>query len=325
MGHHSNPSSRYKNRKNRHKKFDEQQRDIKKSIEGQKKEVKKRETQEKREKRRKKISPLFPVEYNLINIKDNNNLFLRIPVKWTLFGRLHKYSNILLDNVLTKNAKAIFGINPEKEPHRFPPPLLRGVRMKAIWKRDIKLKRVGKRYKKETLWPRYNHIFTYKHGKTWYIYIKIDVEALWESNAFWYDAHTKYFELKSHVYNNYPISKFKIKGADDKCHLSIAVVHNMTSLKNKPPVTNLNNIYPMVTKSKTDKDVNCIYRVYLFEEHDIADPEIIKILPAESVAMNTGRYYFNRGLYVYAIPNVVRYKRSYNVDKLPKGYLKKDK
>lgn len=81
----------------------------------------------------------------------------------------------------------------------------------------------------------------------------------------------------------------------------------------------------MVTKSKTDKDVNCIYRVYLFENHDIADPEIVKLNMAESVAMNRGRYYFNRGLYVYAIPNVVRYKRSYNIEKLPKGYLKKDK
>ena len=322
MGHHSNPSSRYKNRKNHAKRNEEFEYSKRKAnIEKEKK----REKQEKLEKHRKKISPLFPVEYNLINIKDNDDLFLRIPVKWTLVGRLHKYSNILLDNVLTKNAKAIFGINPEKEPHNFPPPLLRRVRLKAIWKRDIKLKRVGKRYGKEILWPRYNHIFTYKHNKTWYIYIKIDVEALWESNAMWYDAHTKYFELKSHVYNNYPISKFKIKGADDKCHLGIAVVHNMTSLKNKPPVTNLNNIYPMVTKSKTDKDVNCIYRVYLFEEHDIADPEIIRLNMAESVAMNLNKYYFNRGLYVYAIPNVVRYKRSYNIDKLPKGYLKKDK
>ena len=325
MGHHSNPSSRYKNRKNRHKKFDEQQRDIKKSIEGQKKEVKKREKQEKREKQRKKISPIFPVEYNLVNIKDNDDLYLRIPVKWTLFGRLHKYSNILLDNVLTKNAKAIFGINPKKEPDIFPPPLLRKVRLRAIWKRDISLRNARKR------WPSYNMvnnhltIFTYKHGKTWYIYIKIDVRALWKSNAVCYNAHTKYFELKSHVYNNYPISKFKIKGADDRCHLAIAVVHNLDSLKNRPPVTNLDNIYPMVTKSKNDKDVNCIYRVYLFENHDIADPEIIGLNPNEFLATNLCRYYSNQGLYIYAIPNVVRYKRSYNIDKLPKGYIEKDK
>lgn len=322
MGHHSNPSSRYKNRRNHAKRNEEFEYSKRKAnIEREKK----REKQEKLEKHRKKISPIFPVEYNLVNIKDNSDLYLRIPVKWTLLGRLHKYSNILLDNVLTKNAKAIFGINPKKEPHNFPPPLLRRVRLKAIWKRDITLRNVRKR------WPSYNMInnhsiiFTYKHGKTWYIYIKIDVQALWESNALFYNAHTKYFELKSHVYNNYPISKFKIKGADDRCHLDIAVVDGMTSLKNRPPVTNLNNIYPMVTKSKNDKDVNCIYRVYLFPDHDIADPEIVALNLAESVVMNKGRYYFNRGLYIYAIPNVVRYKRSYNIDKLPKGYIEKDK
>lgn len=314
MGQHTNPSSRYKNRKNHYKKIDEQRRDKKKYLDGQKKEEKKQRKQ------RKKISPNFPEEYNLINTDNNDTLFIRIPVKWTLFGKLHKTSNILLDNVLSKNIKAVFGINPKLDPNTIPP-MLYLVKQKALWKRDIKLRKPGKEYSKKSLRSGYDYdkMFTYKHHKTWYIYIKIDIKAIWDSNACWYMSRTNYIELRTHVYDHYPISRFKIKNVDNRCHLALAVVRNRDNLKNKPTTVTLNNIYPKVIKSKTDKDVNCIYRIYLNENHDIADPEIIRM----SSHVYDDEVYVNNGLYIYAIPNVVRYRRSFNIEKLPYGKLTK--
>ena len=317
MGQHTNPSSRYKNRKNHYKKIDEQKRDIKRSLEDQRKEEKKRKKQ------RKKISPNFPEEYNLINTDNNDTLYLRIPVKWTLFGKLHKNSNTLLDNVLSKNIKAVFGIDPKVESNIIPP-MLYLVKQKALWKRDIRLKKPGKEYGKKSLRSShdYDTMFTYKHRRTWYIYIKINIKAVWDSNAIWYMSRTNYIELKTHVYDHYPISRFKLKNVDnDRCHLALAVVRNRDSLKNRPTTVNLTNIYPKVIKSVTDKDVNCIYRIYLNENHDIADPEIIKMSSYEY----DDEIYVNNGLYIYAIPNVVRYRRSFNIDKLPKDFIKKDR
>ena len=313
MGQHTNPSSRYKNRKNHYKKIDEQKRDIKRHQEDQRKEEKKRKKQ------RKKISPNFPEEYNIINTDDNDTLYLRIPVKWTLFGKLHKNSNTLLDNVLSKNIKAVFGIDPKVESNIIPP-MLYLVKQKALWKRDILLEKPDKKYSKKSLWSGTNTMFTYKHRKTWYIYIKINIKAVWDYNALWYHSKTNYIELKTHVYDHYPISRFKIKNVDNnRCHLAIAVVRNRDSLKNRPTVEHLTNIYPKVIKSITDKDVNCIYRIYLNANHDIADPEIIKSNKLDEMI------YVNNGLYIYAIPNVVRYRRSFNIDKLPKDFIKKDR
>ena len=78
----------------------------------------------------------------------------------------------------------------------------------------------------------------------------------------------------------------------------------------------MNNIYPEVTKKQdSDKDINCIYRIYTKENHVLADPEVEQ-------TTNKLAHKEPCKLYVYAIPNVVRYKRTFNKDKLPKNLHK---
>lgn len=314
MGHHSNPSSRYKNRKNHAKRNEEFEYSKRKAnIE--------RENKAKRDikSKKKKSGPTFPEEYNIINTSDRIGLYIRIPVKWGLFGRLNKNSQILLNNILRKNYDVITGCVDRKDPsdRQYSIDLNKTKRKSLLLFNTKKIydDRVKKHYL-HTWASNPDWIFTYKHEKVWYIYIPIRVRLVCKLNWWKYDCDTNYVELKTHVYDKYDIKNFKIRGYKNKCHVQLAFADSLLVLEKGPWTYDLNNIYPEVTKKRdSDKDINCIYRIYTKENHVLADPE---------VEQTTNKLSFKDPckLYVYAIPNVVRYKRTFNKDKLPKNRYK---
>ena len=311
MGHHSNPSSRYKNRKNHAKRNEEFEYSKRKAnIE--------RENKAKRDikSKKKKSGPNFPEEFNIINTSDRIGLYFRIPVKWGLFGTLNKNSQILLNNILRKNYDVITGYVDRKDPSDRQYSIdLNKTKRKSLLLFNTK-KIYDNRVKAHYLdrWVRNSDgIFTYKHGKVWYIYIPIRVRNVCKWNWWKYDCDTNYVELKTHVYDKYDIKNFKIRGYKNRCHVQLAFANSLLAFEKGPWVYDLNNIYPEVTKKQdSDKDINCIYRIYTKENHVLADPEVEQ-------TTNKSIYKDLCKLYVYAIPNVVRYKRTFNKVKLPKN------
>lgn len=312
MGHHSNPSSRYKNRRN-HAKRNEEFEYSKRKANTERENKAKRDIKSKK----KKSGPSFPEEYNIINVDHICGLHFRIPVKWGLFGRLNKNSQILLNNILRKNYNVITGYVDYKDPSDGQYSIdLNKTKRKSLGifnpnkmcdYRFMKNFIVGK------LACNSDGIFTFKHGKVWYIYIPIKVREVCKWNWWGYDYDTNYVELKTHVYDNYNIKNFKIRGYKNKCHVQLAYVPEFAVLEKGPWTYDLNNIYPEVTKKQdSDKDINCIYRIYTKENHVLADPEVEQ-------STNKSFHPIPSNLCVYAIPNVVRYKRTFNKDKLPKN------
>ena len=320
MGQHSNPSSRYKNRRNQSKKNEE----MMYSRQKKRKELEKQKKKTERKFEKKKITPSFPEEFNIVNTTSTDCLYLRIPVKWSLFGKLKDRSQILFNNVLTKNFTYIGGCKTIEKTYEADFDLNRVRRKDLLLDFRKRSKMIVSNQASPMAYTKNNlKAFTYKHGKTWYIYFPLKLENLFMTNLAWYNAVTNYIELKTHVYDQYSTKKYKIKGHDRRCHLDLALVYNLGDIKRGPAVYHLDNIYPKVIKSEDDKrDINCIYRIYTYEEHDLADPEMTVQLDKSDYYTANFKPNKPERLYVYAIPNVVRYKRPFNRDKLPKELRK---
>ena len=308
--HHYNSRSRRDNikrkQKNREEKFRKENKH--KEICDDKNKKKQKEI-EKRERKNKSIKTPKIKVHELMNFTSYKDIGLRVPIKFTLFGKLKSESRKLVSNLLDKNRELI--LNNILELEYIDYGTYSEDKNDERYEKKIKffLDNFCKRsYLKKFLRSNsciYDSFFLDKYKKDYYLCFDLSTifmktrERLIIKNC----ELINYIEMKTHVYNNINLQKYKFKNKELNKDGMRFEFFNMT----------LKNTYYKISNSmivpEFSKMVPCIYRFYFKGSSNIDMNEGPRFSLNNKSLIHCQKLIENppTNIKLFAIPNILRY------------------
>jgi hypothetical protein len=314
---HYNPRSKKENYKSRQKLIENGNRKEEKKKETIKKILKRKTKNEKRkENASKKVEkPMIDSSQHLImNFTDYDDMGLRVPVKYNIFGTMKSESQKLIKNILEKNIEyLVYNIYKDLEHitlfkrNTSDPKILIERIMKFVHnKRYHFIKNIDEPHAKE------QSFFSYKDKEYKEYYFVFNLSVLLER----YRKYTvecehqliNFIELHTHFYNNINLSKYKFKNPRYKFGIRAEFFNTCT--KNYYMISN--NCFVGVD---SDRTTPCVYRFYYKAKTDFSEFSRIDIKNINSFHISNILKEKPKSVYLFTIPNKIRYYSPYKSNK----------